>query len=53
MYSVLEEKRNFAAKEAMKEIITIIKIGDKELLCVAIGIERKDKTWMIAGLPDD
>lgn len=26
---------------------------DKELLNVAVGIERKDKSWLIAGLPDD
>lgn len=37
---MLEEKRNFSAKEARKEIITMIKMGDKELLSVAVGIER-------------
>lgn len=49
----MEEKRNFAAKGARKEIITIIRLGDKELLSIAVGLERKDKSWMIAGLPDD
>ena len=50
---MLEEKRNFAAKEARMEIITIIEIGDKELLRIAVGIKSKDKSRMIAGLPDD
>lgn len=53
MCNVWEEGRNFAAKEARKEVITIIKMRDKELLNVAVGIERKDKSWLIAGLPDD
>lgn len=50
---VWEEGRNFAAKAARREVITIIKMKDKELLNVAVGIERKDKSWLIAGLPDD
>lgn len=47
------EKRNFAVKEARKEVITIIKMEKKALLSVAVGLKWKDKSRMIAALPDD
>lgn len=37
------EKRNFAVKEAMKEVITIIKMEKKAVLCVDVGLNLKDK----------
>lgn len=52
LYSTLE-KRNFAVKEVRKEVITIIKMEKKALLCVAVGLKWKDKSWMIAALLDD